>query len=283
MRPRPASSARDECGRPPSRVLCAPRSPRSWLRPAQPVSPWIGSVSRKLTQAVSAVLAVVPGPLVAAEGRIEGDRCPVDVHGAGAQPAGDSARTILVGRRGDPGRPVAGVVGDADGVVLVLVADQREDRSEDLLPGDGHAVVHVGEDGRSDEEALVHVLGPSPSYARAHGARPGGDDPQSGGQVGPGSPVQQPLVCGSRSSCPLLRPADDPRPLHRGRVPDAGRHVGRRPDTRRQHPRRDAPVREALGAGADGRSPGPQYFYGSERRPAVVRSGPQPIERRGPP
>ena len=51
--------------------------------------------------------------------------------------------------------PVWTVVGDAHGVVIVLEGDDHQHRAEDLLLGDGHRVVHVGEQGGLDVVALV--------------------------------------------------------------------------------------------------------------------------------
>ncbi len=61
-------------------------------------------------------------------------------------------------------------VGDADGLVLVVVAEDREDRAEDLLLGDRHVGGDVGEDGRADEVALLGGgFGAARNQARALG------------------------------------------------------------------------------------------------------------------
>ena len=59
---------------------------------------------------------------------------------------------LQVARGDHPGQPVGAVVGDADGVVVVLERDHHEHRPEDLLLGDGHAVVDVGEQRGLDVE-----------------------------------------------------------------------------------------------------------------------------------
>ena len=46
-----------------------------------------------------------------------------------------------------------------DGVVLVVVGEDRQDRPEDLLLGDGHVVAHLGEHGRLHEVAVLEALG----------------------------------------------------------------------------------------------------------------------------
>src|SRR3954471_19193037 len=48
---------------------------------------------------------------------------------------------------------VVRVVGDRHGVVLVVVGDHADHRTEDLLAGDRHRVVDVGEERRLDEVA----------------------------------------------------------------------------------------------------------------------------------
>ena len=54
---------------------------------------------------------------------------------------------------------VVGVVGDGHGVVVGVVGDERQHRAEDLLLGDRHRVVDVGEQGRLDVPALVEAGG----------------------------------------------------------------------------------------------------------------------------
>jgi hypothetical protein len=48
-----------------------------------------------------------------------------------------------------------------DGVLVVVVGDDGEDGTEDLLLGDGHGVVDVDEQGRLDEVARGEVRGAS--------------------------------------------------------------------------------------------------------------------------
>lgn len=57
-------------------------------------------------------------------------------------------------------QPVAGAVDDPDGLVLAVVGDDREHRSEDLLLADRAQRVHVGEDRRPDVVAGVQPVGP---------------------------------------------------------------------------------------------------------------------------
>ena len=74
----------------------------------------------------------------------------------------------FLGGGGDPhAEAVLVVVGDAHGVVVIIEGHDDQHRSEDLLPGDGHRVVHVGEEGGLDEVALVEVGWPSSADDKA--------------------------------------------------------------------------------------------------------------------
>src|SRR5215203_4124521 len=59
------------------------------------------------------------------------------------------------------GQPVAGIVGEPDGVVEVAGPNDGEDGTEDLLLRGLRTVVHVGHDGRGDVEAIVLRTGGS--------------------------------------------------------------------------------------------------------------------------
>ena len=82
---------------------------------------------------------------------------PLIAEGAGADAAGDGLGPVEVAGRDRTAEPVGGVVGDAHGIVVVVEADHHQHRAEDLLAGDGHGVVDVGEQRRLDEEALGKV------------------------------------------------------------------------------------------------------------------------------
>lgn len=75
----------------------------------------------------------------------------------------------------DPGgESVGAVVGDAHGVGLGVEGDDRQDRAEDLLLGDPHAVVHAGEHGRQEVQARRQIgRGPFGGPAGAAGAQDG--------------------------------------------------------------------------------------------------------------
>src|ERR1700722_17668348 len=96
-----------------------------------------------LVQCVGPALTAEPALLVTAEGVVRVDHVPVvDVDHPGLQAAGYVEGPLLVAAP-DAGRPpVAGVIGDRDGLVYRVVGQDRQYGSEDLLPGDDHVVGH---------------------------------------------------------------------------------------------------------------------------------------------
>src|SRR5882762_9767376 len=112
-----------------------------------------------LVEAVRTELAPEPGLLVAAPRGLHGGRLHVvDPDYAGAQALDRPDRLEDVARPHGGGQAVGRVVGDADGVLLLVEGDDRHDRTEDLLAGDGRGIVHVVEDRRLDEEAALRLL-----------------------------------------------------------------------------------------------------------------------------
>src|SRR6266849_7199006 len=101
-----------------------------------------------------AQLAAAAGLLEAAEGSQRIEAAAVHVHLAGAEAAGDALGASGVAGPDAAGQAVHRVVGDADRVVVVLVRQDRQHRTEDLLPRDGHRRLHAREDGRLDVVAL---------------------------------------------------------------------------------------------------------------------------------
>lgn len=81
----------------------------------------------------------------------------VDADEAGLDSAGHRQGVLQRTRHDVAGQSVFAVVGDANGVFLVVERDDREHRAEDLLLGDGHGVVDVGEKRWSDEESFVET------------------------------------------------------------------------------------------------------------------------------
>src|SRR6185369_454544 len=82
----------------------------------------------------------------------------VDRDGAGTQRPGDGHGSFLVAEHGR-GQAVDGAVGDADGVVVVVVADHDLGGPEDLLLGDPGAGVDVRDKGGLDVVAAVELVG----------------------------------------------------------------------------------------------------------------------------
>ena len=109
-------------------------------------------------QTLGAELAPDAGLLVAAERRreVDGHRRVQHV-GAGAHPARHPEPAVVVTRPHRAAQPVVGVVGDVDRIVVAVVGDDDEDGPEDLLLGDPHLVVHVGEHRRLHVPALGEV------------------------------------------------------------------------------------------------------------------------------
>src|SRR5690606_3291718 len=110
-------------------------------------------------EAVMTPFATVARLLVATEGRVVVQRGTVEMDHAGANLTGDIARAFQISGGDVAGQPVAGVIGDADGVCLILVADDRQHGSEDLLTGDGHVVGDMAEHGGLDVIAAIQPLG----------------------------------------------------------------------------------------------------------------------------
>src|SRR5262249_11848326 len=113
----------------------------------------------ELAEARFAPLAAVAGLLVAAERAAEVGLGAVHVDVPRADLPGDLPGAVDVRGRDVAREAVERVVRDLDRLVLVLVGDDGEHRSEDLLAGDGHVVADVGEDRGPDEVALLHALG----------------------------------------------------------------------------------------------------------------------------
>src|SRR4051812_6163652 len=105
------------------------------------------------------VLAAVAGLLVSAERRERVVGAAVDLDLTGAQLASDRLGALGITRPHPAGKPVLGVVGDPDRVLLVLVGHDRQHRAEDLLLGDRHLRRDLAEDGRPHEVAALGALG----------------------------------------------------------------------------------------------------------------------------
>src|SRR5581483_8928060 len=105
-------------------------------------------------QLVEALLAAHAGLLAPAERRAEVVRPGVvDPDVAGLDPRGRAQRGGDVPRPDRGREPVLHGVDVREHRPLVAPAEQRDDRPEDLLPGDRHRLRDVREDGRLQEEA----------------------------------------------------------------------------------------------------------------------------------
>ena len=118
-----------------------------------------------------AVLTSDTAVLVAAERRVRAVAGgAVEPDEARAQPSCHRQRAVQRTRHHVSGQAVGAVVGDPDGVLLVLVGNDSEDGPEDLLLRDGHLVVDVSEKRWADPEALVELfrrLGAADEHCRA--------------------------------------------------------------------------------------------------------------------
>ena len=109
-----------------------------------------------LVEAVAAQLAADAALLVAAPRSLAVRRVVgVDPRDAGAQGLDHAHRARDVLGPHSSGEPVDGVVGDPDGLFLVVEGDHHEHRPEDLLLGDAHRVVDAHEDGGLVVEAAA--------------------------------------------------------------------------------------------------------------------------------
>src|SRR5579859_6936596 len=96
--------------------------------------------------------------LVAAEGEIGRDaHTAIDRDRAGAHAARDAHGALLV--RGDDHarQSIFAIVGDADRVLVVLVGNDHEHGTKNLLSSDPHLIAHIDEAGRLDEEPAALV------------------------------------------------------------------------------------------------------------------------------
>src|SRR5690606_20257434 len=105
-------------------------------------------------QALDAALATQAADAPAAAGDPGAHHAGVDVDRAGAQPLGDFGGLARVLAVDVAGEAEDGVVGHLDRVVDRLVADDADDRPEDLVLGRGVLVVGQIENGRLEEITL---------------------------------------------------------------------------------------------------------------------------------
>src|SRR5438105_3666581 len=106
--------------------------------------------------------------LVAAERGREVLARAVDVDHAGFDPGRDLFGPLVRAGLHIGGEAVGGVVGDADGLLDITIANDAEHRAEDLFARYGHVVRYVGENGGPDVVALREAVRP-PRTARHEG------------------------------------------------------------------------------------------------------------------
>ena len=116
-----------------------------------------------LVDPLQPVLAPQAGALEAAERTADVEHGLVDPDVAGAHAPRHPTRALRVAAPDAAREAVGRVVGDRDRLVLAVVGDHRDDRAEDLLLRDRHAVVDVGEDRRLDEVAAFELARAAPS------------------------------------------------------------------------------------------------------------------------
>ena len=108
---------------------------------------------QELLESGDAHLAADAGLLVAAERAVGPEVvAAVDGEGAGPDAAGERQRAVLAAEH-SAGQAVDGVVGDPHRVVIVVVGDDDQDRTEDLFLRDLAVGVDIGQQGRGVEVA----------------------------------------------------------------------------------------------------------------------------------
>src|ERR1700739_1180086 len=102
------------------------------------------------------VLAAEPAGLIATERGIRAvGRGAVEADKSGPQPLCHRHRVLDRSRHHIARKPIHAVIGNADRVFLVVVRNHDENGAEDLLLGDRHLVIDVGEKRWPDEESLA--------------------------------------------------------------------------------------------------------------------------------
>src|SRR5258706_2039159 len=106
-----------------------------------------------------AELAAVARLLEATEWRLHVEAAAVDVDLAGAQPPRDLRCAFVAAGQYGAGEAVRRAVGDAYGVILVAISDDRQYRAEDLFLCDRRLGLDATEYRRFDVVALVEPFG----------------------------------------------------------------------------------------------------------------------------
>src|ERR1700761_928852 len=125
-----------------------------------------------LLEAIGAELAANSRLPVATKGRYRIEGTPVDDHAPGSHPPRHGHGPIAVLTPHRTGQPVAAVVGDGDGVVIVPVRDEADHRAKDFFLRDLQLRPHTAEDGGLEEVPVIQSIG---------SVRAASDDPRSVG------------------------------------------------------------------------------------------------------
>src|ERR1700689_237728 len=106
-------------------------------------------------ESIFAALSAKARLLVTTEGRHGIEGASIDVHLTGAQLTRDFDRLFFAAGPDAARESIGRIVGDRDGLFLRVVGDDGEDRTEDLLLGDGHVVANVRKDRGPDVVTLL--------------------------------------------------------------------------------------------------------------------------------
>src|SRR5688572_7970399 len=112
-------------------------------------------------ETLDAALAPPPRLLEAAERHLRIDDHAVDGHATRAHTARDLVAALGVRRVDRAMQAVHRAVRFLDGIVDVLIGDERDNGPEDLLARDRHRLLHVTEHGRLDEVTAIEALRPA--------------------------------------------------------------------------------------------------------------------------
>src|SRR4029077_15231202 len=69
-----------------------------------------------------------------------------------------AARTPDIGSVHIGVQAIAGIVGNPDGILVIVIGDDTEDGAENLFPGDRHVVLHIDEHRGLDEVARFETF-----------------------------------------------------------------------------------------------------------------------------
>jgi hypothetical protein len=118
-----------------------------------------GLVPHVLIETDCAELATDATGFVAAKRTVKARWRTIRGEEAGPDLARDLNATLGIGSPYAAAKAIRRIVGDSDGICLVLVRNNNEDRTEDLFSGDPHRVADVGEQSGAQVEASFQAFG----------------------------------------------------------------------------------------------------------------------------